>query len=144
MRDALPLLTIAAVALGIAALATFVAGDRQTLVPPPDAVAESFARALVEERYELAVKYLSRALRTEAGPETLRERYAIVRSTLGPPNGVHAQLDAIGTGEAAARATIESGGGSAVLSLRFVREHGLWSVRELPAPTLALDAPAIH
>lgn len=47
-----------AVLIGGSVLAVETFGDRETFVPPPDAVAEQFARAVMAKRWEPAKAYL--------------------------------------------------------------------------------------
>lgn len=142
MRDVLPTLGIAAAALALIAIVVFGGGDRQVLVPPPDAVAESFTREVVEGRYQLASKYLSRDLRKRVSAADLRRRFRPVRAQLGPPHTVAATLDWLGNEEAMARAMVDTSRGSAVLSLSFTREQGLWVLREVPDPAMAFSGRA--
>jgi hypothetical protein len=125
---------IVAVALSVIAGATFGLGDRATLVPPPDAVAESFTRELVEERYALAMKFLAWNIASSMTPDELRRLYEPLRAGVGIPEQVEASLETMEEHRAAARTRVKGSEGSAVLQLRFVREDGLWVVSELPAP----------
>lgn len=58
MRSTLAALAVMVAVLGIVAAAV-AAGDRSLLVPPPDAVAESFTHAVLVGRYRPAQNYLS-------------------------------------------------------------------------------------
>jgi hypothetical protein len=107
-------------------------GDRQTLVPAPEAVAEGFARQISEARYALARRHLSRGLRQSENAERLRASFEPVLLRLGEPNGVSAEGEWMADDRAAARALIEAERGTAVLRLRMKREAGLWKIDELP------------
>jgi hypothetical protein len=132
------LLIVAAIAAGLTLTGISTgSGDRQTLVPPPEAVAESFARELSERRYELAARYLSDGLRRSMGHEGLRAWFDPVRQRLGETNQVSADREWMDEESAAARAAIDSEHGTAVLHVRMTRERSLWKIAELPR-----DVPA--
>jgi hypothetical protein len=132
------------IVMGVALAASWASvrlGDRQLLVPPPDAVAESFARLVVAERYELAVTRLSHARRQALGAEGLRATVGDLRAEVGDVTTVDAVADWVEDARAAARASIEAECGTAVLPLRFVRERGLWVIDEVPGRA-AIDVDA--
>ena len=52
MKTIAQILVTMTLALAIVAVCVFAAGDRQTLVPPPDAVAEAFVRQAAARRYD--------------------------------------------------------------------------------------------
>lgn len=132
MKPIMSVLVVMAAALGIVALA-IAAGDRQTLVPPPDAVAESFARQMAGRRYALGLRYLSPRLRERIGEEALRRWFDPVRQQLGDVNAVDARLEWIERDRASATASIDAEHGGAVLKLDMVFRQGLWVIDALPA-----------
>jgi hypothetical protein len=132
VRTAATILAIIAAGLGIIA-AGIAGGDRGTLVPPPDAVAEAFVRELAAGRYDLATNHLSDALRTSTSSKELLLWFDPVRRRLGAANGVDAAIDWMQQRAAAAQASIDAEHGTAVLPLRLAWEHGLWAIDELPA-----------
>jgi hypothetical protein len=138
MRDLLPACAVIASALLLVAAAVFGAGDRAMLVPPPDAVAESFVRELVTGRYDLATKYLESAVRRRLGADGLRRRYEPMRRSLGKIDQVEADMEFIDGERAGARARVEGDAGTAAMAMRFGREYGLWVVSDLPEPSMAL------
>lgn len=95
MKEAAALAVVTAAVLGLVGLSIFALGDRETLVSPPEAVAEDFVRALATGRYDIAMRYVdphagisrdeirgwSDALRSQAGgiqnvdiPEVFHDR----------------------------------------------------------------------
>jgi hypothetical protein len=132
MRDLLIVLAVVAGGLAIAAGAVFGLHDRQTFVPPPEAVVEGFAREVVQRRYELAVNYLARDLRAKTGADGLRATFDPMRQRIGTPNQVSGEPDWMEEFAASARARIDGESGSAVLPFQLVREQGLWRIARLP------------
>jgi hypothetical protein len=132
MRSVIILLAVIAAGLCVTAAAV-AGGDRQTLVPPPDAVAEGFARAVTERRYEVATRYLSQRLQEGVGGDRLRSWFEPVRRRLGETNLIEGELESMDDARASARALVDSEYGTALLQLRMVRESGLWTIDELPA-----------
>ena len=57
MIDCLKVLLVTAVALGAVAAAV-IGGDTKTVVPPPEAVAEQFARQIAARRYDRALEHV--------------------------------------------------------------------------------------
>ncbi len=103
---------------GAAALAVETFGDRELMIPPPDAVAEGFVRAVVNGRYEQARTFL--AEESSMSDEELRT----LGESLGDPTEVEAET--IARDEERALATVRTSGaeGSDVVSftLTFDRE----------------------
>jgi hypothetical protein len=64
VREILITAGTAAGALAIVAVVVFGARDGELFVPPPEALAETFARALGKARYDVAHRYLSSDTRT--------------------------------------------------------------------------------
>lgn len=140
MRTIGALSAVIALGLAVAGL-SIAAGDRQTLVPGPAAVAESFSRSLAERRYEVAVRYLSRALQTSTDAPALRAWFEPVAQGLGATNGVDSELEWMEGERAAAHASVDAERGTGLVRLRLVREQGLWVVSELPAVDVSVRAP---
>ena len=140
MRTIGALSAVIAVGLAVAGL-SIAAGDRQTLVPGPAAVAESFARSLAERRYEVAARCLATALQTSTGAATLRAWFDPVAQRLGATNGVDSGLEWMDGDRAAAQASVDAERGTGLVRLRLVREQGLWVVSELPAVDVSARAP---
>ena len=132
MKGLLIILTVVAGGLLFAAGAVFSVHDRQTFVPPPESVAESFARQLVQRRYDLAVNFLGRDLRATTSAAELRAKFDPMRQRIGTPNQVSGETNWIQESEASARARVEGDSGSAVLQFRLAREQGLWRITDVP------------
>jgi hypothetical protein len=132
MRDLLTILAVVAGGLALAAAAILVFHDRQTFVPPPEAVVENFARQVAEGRYELAVKYLGRELRATTSAADLRATFDPMRQRIGTPNQVSGEADWVQETGASARARVDGESGNAVLPFRLAPEQGLWRITELP------------
>ena len=136
------LLGCAAIALAVCG-AAIRGGDRQTLVPPPEAVAEAFARAVAERRYELAIHFLSADLARTVNGDALRRRFEPIRRQIGDEGSTEAMTEWLQDDAAAARATIMAQHGSVSLQLPMVRESGLWRIDRLPEdPAVALRPSA--
>jgi len=73
-----------AVLFGVCALAVETFDDRETLVSPPDAVAEGFTREVLTKRWDRASEYLAEPVSTER----LRELHA----ALGESDEVEAEI----------------------------------------------------
>ena len=123
-----------AVAVGLAsvALVVFGLGDRETLVPPPEAVVEGFVRELETGRYERATAYLGEELSGRVGAEQLEgwtrrllERTGDVLDVEGVP-GWHTDARA----EAYAVLTTERAG-EPRLRFTLAREQGVWKINGL-------------
>jgi hypothetical protein len=140
VKAALAILLIIAGGLGVSALAMHF-GDRQTLVAPPDAVLESFAREVSERRYGMATKYLSTALLRTADAETLRARFEPGLRELGEVDNVDAQIEWMDRTRASATATIDAERGSVRLTVPLVWDRGVWTIEELRATTQLPRAP---
>ena len=143
MKELLIVVAVFASGLVLAGGAVFGLHDRQTFVPPPEAVAESFARQLVQRRYDLAVNYLGRNLRATTDANGLRARFDPLRQRIGTPNQVSGERDWMQESDASARALVEGESGNAVLQVRLEREQGLWRITQLPA-NVGAEAPALR
>ena len=132
MKELLIVTAVVASGFGLAAGAVFGLHDRETFVPPPEVVVESFTRQLVQRRYDLAVNYLGRNLRANTGGDGLRARFDQLQQRIGTPNQVSGERDWMQESEASARALVEGESGNAVLTFRLAREHGLWRITGIP------------
>ena len=131
MKAPLAVIAVMAVALGVAALALVGLDDRGTLVPPPEAEAESFMRALATHRYEQALPRAADELRRQGVPALRRwqEDFERARGRVRDVRG----LSSRSSGESAeARVALTAGGGEVVLPVRLVRRHGEWRVLSAP------------
>ncbi len=124
---AVGLATIAAALLLVAA-AVFGARDSALFVPPPEAVAENFARELAAGRFELARRHLSSARRREQGAEDLESRFGPWKARIGKVDSVEANELSRASDRAAAICEVRGDPASVTLTLELVREQGLWKV----------------
>lgn len=121
-------------ALAIAAVVVFVGNDRETLVPPPDAVVESFVRQLVSGRESRAIPYLAKSISGSVSEEELRRIEQSVEREVGDVGDVRAETDWSSGDRAEATAVWRSGEREARRRFGLRREHGLWRIDRLPAP----------
>lgn len=138
MRAAAVLLTVVAtVAVGV--LAVDLTEDRQTLVPPPDAVAEQFVRQILAGRSEQALPFLSEKLRPRVSADRLDDLGGRLETELGEVAKVSAELESISGDRAAASAALDGARGSRTFRFGLVREQGEWTIGE--AGDLLREAP---
>ena len=132
MKAILSAMAIAALALLLVAGAVFSLNDSTVLVPPPEAVAEGFARQLVAGRYERALPYLSRELASEVGPDGLRALANQLKSLTGTVLNVQGEPGWMVGERAEAAATLETeSAGQVRLIFPLSREQGVWSISSL-------------
>jgi len=136
VKSALAVVAIVACGRGASALAIRL-GDRQTLVAPPDAVLESFARSIGEGRYGIAPRYLSDAQGSRfavrgSRSEMVRARFAPRAAELGDVNTVEAEIEWMDQARASARATIDAARGDMVLRAALIWDGGVWAIEGLP------------
>jgi hypothetical protein len=130
MTAPLAVIAVMALALGTAALAVFGLGDDATFVPPPEAEAESFVRAMATHRYEQALAHVTDELRA-GGPGALRRRQEDLERSRGHVRDVRGGPAWRSGGSAEAAVALATSSGPAVLRLRLVRRHGEWRVASL-------------
>lgn len=114
MKQLLAIAISFALLLGASALAVGRFHDRELFVPPPDAVAEGFVRAVVCGRYEAARAYLDE-------PSSVREEeLRALDESLGEASEVEAKL--VSRDDARAVATVRVSGAeqSKALALELV------------------------
>jgi hypothetical protein len=114
--------------------------DKGVLVPPPEATAENFLRALTKHRWAQARAHLAADLRATPSSElaaiekSLEEARGCVENVQGE--------DADRMGETAtARASIEFTSARMDLHLPVRRENGLWKVASLDPLRQAVTGP---
>ena len=83
MRELILAAITVAAGLALNAAVVFLGGDRATLVPPPDAVAEVFVRQLATHRFDRALPHLSRRLRQELDRDRLSSLVAALEAQSG-------------------------------------------------------------
>lgn len=132
MKEVLRTLGTATAALLLIGIAVFAGHDTSTLVPAPEAVTESFARAIATRRFDLAMNHLASGRKRTETPQTLKARFDPLFAATGKINQVDAEPQWMQQEHAAARATIEGDDGTTSFDVGLVREKGLWKIDRLP------------
>lgn len=129
MRAVLGQLAAVACALFLAGLAVGSGRDKGVLVPPPEAAAENFLRALTEHRWAQARTHLAADRRVPSSDLAALERR--LEQARGPVEDVRGE-DADVAGDAGmARASIQFSSGRVDVALPVRREKGLWRVASI-------------
>jgi hypothetical protein len=129
MRDVLTPAAITALALAAVAAVVIGGQDSTVLASPPEAVAESFVRALVAHRDDLAMEYVDDA--SGVSLTTVRLRGEAMRRRFGAavPNDVEGARSTIRGATATADVRVVQPAGTAWLSVSLVRTPGgVWRV----------------
>ena len=124
MRPVGPVLAAVLVALGVAAADVHLLGDRQTLVPPPDSVAEGFVRAAAMGRSDRAAPYLDEELRKKVTTEDLRAYGEKIAGGPGTVREVNAETDWMTDDRASATVLCRSRTGEWRLRFGLRRDDG--------------------
>jgi len=129
MKDLLPIVLVMVVTLVMIGVAVGVGHDASTLVSPPEAVAEQFARKLAGGRYDVAVQHLEHD--SPAIRERIRSTSAELRRRAGSISAVDGMAGATDGDRATAAAIIRTGrAGDIVVEFMLVRRAGSWRIRE--------------
>jgi hypothetical protein len=129
MRDVGSTLLFAIVALALVRVAVPRGEVATVLVPPPEAVAESFARHVAAKRYDPAMKYVD--WRSDITRDTVREVSQRLRDRAGRVNQVDAEAGPINRDETTARAILETErAGRVTYEFKLVRSHYHWKILE--------------
>ncbi|MEK6374422.1 MAG: hypothetical protein AABO58_17185 [Acidobacteriota bacterium] len=129
MRALAGVVLSAAVALGIAYAVVEVAGDRETLVSPPDAIAEAFYRSIVTRRFEPAADLLSR--RSDADRDALRALADEIARNDGRVTDVAAEIEERSADRARVTVTLRGERSEEKRDVDLVWEDDAWRVRRL-------------
>ena len=132
MREVSLTLAALAAALIIVAAAIHIGNDRATLVPPPEVVAEGFARQIATGRFDMAMHLLSSETQRRESPQTLAARFDALDPKAGQLDDVKTELQWMQQDHARAGAEVTMRGRMTSFDVQLVREHGLWRVAELP------------
>ena len=125
--------TLTAIAtLAVVGTVVFRAGDRQTLVPPPEAVGEQLLRQLHVHRESRTDQQLSDEVQSQWPPHRLRAWWQQLEQQIGEVDQITGEGNAIDHDRAEARVAVQGRSRSATVVLRMKRERGLWVVAELP------------
>ena len=130
MKELLGVAIAIALMIAMTALAVEQFGDRGLFVPPPDAVAEGFVRAVVSKRWDRARPYLAEPeSMSNAQLESLQKSW---EQTLGAPTQIDAETIARDDRGALASVRMQSAHGSEAVAfaLRFDDE---WKIVHTPA-----------
>ena len=127
----------AAATLTILATAVFWAGDRQTVVPPPEAVGEQLLRQLHAHREVRTEQLLADSVKSEWPPRQLRDWWIELEHQVGEVEQITGAGNVIDGDRAEARVEVQGRAHSADVRLQIQREHGLWVVAQLP-PTVSV------
>jgi hypothetical protein len=121
-------------AMLLVAGAVFGLNDSTVLVPPPEAVAEGFARALVAGRYDRALPYLSEELAADVGPDGLLALAYHLKGRTGKVLNVQGEPGWLAQDSAEAAATLQTeSAGYVRLTFPMSRRQGVWSISSLEA-----------
>jgi hypothetical protein len=127
--DLLKIAAVALLALGVTATAIGPGRDTNILVPPPEAVAEEFARQIATRRYDRAMDQVApdsgiSLTSVRLGGDELHARHGHIDQVEGEAGTI--------AGEAASAAAIfrTERSGEVRHDFTFVRRHGLWKIRE--------------
>jgi hypothetical protein len=132
-------LLVVAAALLLAAGAVHGWGDRATLVPPPEAAVEEFAKKLVGKRYRPAYSHLSEELARSVPADSLRLLTEALERSLGSIEKVQGEpVHRSGEAAEASAKLTTTRGDTASLRFPLLREQGVWKISRLdpllPAP----------
>jgi hypothetical protein len=130
VKAPLAVIAVMAVALAVAGVAVFGLNDRTTLVPPPEAEAETVMRSLATRRYTQALPRLSDELR-RSGTDGLRRRQREIEQAHGRVRDVQGERSSIAGDYAEASVRLTTEAGETVLRFRLLRRHGEWRVASL-------------
>jgi hypothetical protein len=114
--------------LGIIAAVVFGLGDRETLVSPPESVAEEFIRSLGHGRVEAARDLLSSEEERATSPAEMKTLTTRFRSRLGRLDHVDASVSERGRDSAEVRVDAAGSRDTLDLAVPLAFEHGLWKV----------------
>src|SRR5688500_14462646 len=124
------------VVLSLAALTGVISatGDAEVLVPPPEAVAEGFLRAVETGRFAQALPFLDEELRKSVGEDGVRLLLQDLERQHGKIEDVQGEHSTVRGEEAEAEVSIRTAAGEEVpLRLQLRREKHLWKISELPS-----------
>ena len=133
MRELLFAIATIAAALVVVAAAVFGAHDADTLVSPPEAVAEDFGRELAMARYTLSRKYLSAEQRRQQSANDLKARFEPWRARIGKFDAAEARELSREGDRSSAACELQGDRSTVSLSVLLVRQHGLWRVERWEA-----------
>lgn len=137
MREILITLGSVAAALIIVGVIVFGARDGALFVPPPEAVAENFGRALASGRYGVARRYLSGEQRRQQSAGDLETRFGPWKVRMGAVDDVEARELSSDGDRARAGCELKGERSAVALTMELTREHGLWAIESWEAAPAA-------
>ena len=139
MKEAAGVFVVAAVLIGVSALAVGPMGDREVFTPPPDAVGEGFLRSVVSSRYDQAREYLVEP--DAVSNDVLSEMEHRIESRIGDVHDVKGEVVSRTDEGALVNVQLKSAGGSDAMGVSLRWEGSEWKVVPPGASdTIAADA----
>jgi hypothetical protein len=125
--------TAGCIAVAIACIgAVMTAGDRRTVVPGPDVVAEQLTRQVMAHRPAQTTDLVSAPSRAAYPPARLAEWGRTLEKTAGDIIEINGTQEAIDGDRAVVVVTVRGTRRTLHLSFALVREHGTWRVERVP------------
>jgi hypothetical protein len=115
----------------LTAVAVFWLGDRGTLVPAPEAVAEGLLKQLSTHRYRQTAQFVSDASRAALGPEPLRTWFEALEHRVGHVHQVEGESARVAGDRADAIVRLDGESARATCEVSLARQRGLWVVTEI-------------
>jgi hypothetical protein len=109
-------------------------GDRQTLIPPPESVAEQFLRAARTHRYGIALTYLSSETSNRLNEDDIQAFDQNLKNRLGNYEVSGCVSKIIGRSQAIANVQVKGPPGKAWPVFVLTLEHGLWKIEKILKP----------
>jgi hypothetical protein len=134
MRRPIAVVGVTSLTLGALALAIFGLGDRATVVPAPEAVAEGLLRQLQAHRYSRTEQFLSTAAGPTWSPHRLRAWWRDLEVDIGSIDQIQGQSHVTAGTMAEAVVRVRGSRRTATVRIPMQREWGLWVVTGMPRP----------
>lgn len=127
MRDLLKVLIVTAAALLVTYAAVILRGDTSVAVPPPESVAEQFARLVAAGRYDRALQHVEEwsgitHVAVRLAGDRLRERAGAVEHVAGEPGQIAGDI------ATASAVLVTEREGRVRFSLQLRRQRGVWKI----------------
>lgn len=129
MRAMWLVIVVTLASLGFTSAVVVWGRDSTVLVPPPEAVAEQFARHLAARRYDRALQYVDEA--SKVSPATVRARGDELHERAGAIDFVEGRPGEIEGEHASAMAILRTEEAGAVTeTFTLARRNGVWKIVE--------------
>jgi hypothetical protein len=133
MKALYPVLLLLAATLALLWADIFLLGDRQTLVPPPESIAEDFVHQLATRRFEQARDDLTDEEKEKVDADDLRAMADRLRASAGKVEESRGEPGQITGDRAAAQVTVRTDRSKQLhLPFKLVRSKGEWKIEHLP------------